>query len=1015
MSVIVKVSKELYVDDFKRSFLPDKLYVLPNDVYESYVKAGFPIEYVDSLKTVFDKNNDFENKKILILSMQALGDGLMLTPFLRYLKERFKNIHITLETKEYFNLLKDCPYVDEFVYSPLELSFVKSFDVVLDLYMLVGSPMFDNNLVASYYFKLFGFEVPQDKHSLIPYVYIDEEKDKKLKALFDEYRKIYKKPILGFHFSASSFHRIPPVDIFCNAINPLQKFFTIVYSYPSQHSDYAKEIPKYLPKAIDISSNIKGVDCLPPYVKNLDFLISVETVLPHISAYTKTPTLVILGPGSFKNIYDYGLSNIKALEMNYKGQVCSSPCHLHVSVRCPEAIVKQTNLSPCFSNLNSYSLISSFLELLKAIKKESNKSYSNLLKDIELEYALEDKATKLIFNMLSTIPINFYYESGLNFLFSVPHLKSIMSFIINALFEKSIPFKSLKPVLIVRGYETLASSLFVNALSPSFVYVENERFKRLLQYLGITSNLIDYDILNVPDNALVIDISISSEESFDYKEHIKKLSKKLKKDSIFFSFVLNKERLKNVFQKGQDLYQPPFDRFINECSYDMLKDFKGFYIMGLSPNPPDFINTFGEHSIFKQIPPHNQAFKLLVEENAYPYIYALTNLKYEDRYENNTRFYSFIEKTYIKPDIYISIDTSSSVKTLCVMDKNLSYYLKNYIKTTIKNAVVLEFGAFDRDIFDKHLTSKVLEEKTEFESIWFIGDSFIDYFKQDQNFLKNILFGLDINILLDKNPFSDYDYLNTVKGFLRDYPSINFHTTHKGVFDILGKKHKNLTYFDIDIKDLQFISKNQEKTIDLLIVSSSTYLPINKTEFDVEEFYSSYVNGFSKSIQRLILDFLKEKLGKKDLYYEDIEFLDFYKDLINHSAGLNYFIAQELKNLAFRFKRNILHVGMLNFGEPKFLKELAMEHIANSRYMPDILITKEENFDDFIEKSKIVIYLDGFDNFQRFPFVCLKALKSNIPCITKYQKHLEDMPNILLVKNIEELIGSVGALVNNLF
>jgi len=94
MSVIVKVSKELYIDDLKASLEPGKIYVLPKDVYESYIKGGYPIEYIDSLKTVFDKTNDFNNKKILILTMQALGDGLMLTPFLRFLKEHFRNIHI---------------------------------------------------------------------------------------------------------------------------------------------------------------------------------------------------------------------------------------------------------------------------------------------------------------------------------------------------------------------------------------------------------------------------------------------------------------------------------------------------------------------------------------------------------------------------------------------------------------------------------------------------------------------------------------------------------------------------------------------------------------------------------------------------------------------------------------------------------------------------------------------------------------------------------------------------------
>jgi len=47
MSVIVKVSKELYIDDLKASLEPGKIYVLPKDVYESYIKAGYTIEYVE--------------------------------------------------------------------------------------------------------------------------------------------------------------------------------------------------------------------------------------------------------------------------------------------------------------------------------------------------------------------------------------------------------------------------------------------------------------------------------------------------------------------------------------------------------------------------------------------------------------------------------------------------------------------------------------------------------------------------------------------------------------------------------------------------------------------------------------------------------------------------------------------------------------------------------------------------------------------------------------------------------
>ncbi|MFP3159249.1 MAG: glycosyltransferase family 9 protein [Hydrogenobaculum sp.] len=1105
MSVIVKVSKELYIDDLKASLEPGKFYVLPKDVYESYIKGGYLIEYIDSLKLPFKNTRDFSGKKILVLTMQALGDGLMLTPFLRFLKEYFRNIHITLETKKEFNLLKNCPYVDEFVYSPLELSFVKSFDTVLNLYMLVGSPMFDLNLVASYYFKLFGFNIPP-KEKLIPYVYIDEEKDKYIKSLFDEYRNIYKKPILGFHFSASSPHRMPPVDIFCEAIGSLSKFFTIVYSYPKAHQDYAKEIPKYIPKSIDISSHIKDIEYIPPYVKNLDALISVETVLPHIAAAVGTPTLVVLGPGSFKNIYDYGVPHLKALEMNYKGQVCSSPCQLHISQKCPEAIVKQTNLSPCFSNLNSLSLKESFYELLdrvtmarfsskehlsalnssengarhtravsthfdsnehsqplqssenclqhtraamthfganeqaQPLKSSENgarhttvKFDTSLTKVLKQDLEQEKEAFKHIFRMLSTAPIvSYFHEVGLAFLNVLPHLENIMSFVINTLYHKKLLNKDLKLALITKGAETIPSALFVNSFwENNIIYVENDYYKKLLHHLGIKSYVFDQDNV-IKDVDIVLDISLTSEKPMDlktYKEHLRALlthfnskehaqplnssengyksatphkyatvqhTNKLSSAKYLFSFVFNKNRLKNTIQKGQDIYQTPFDKQMIEIDKDDIKD---MYITGLSLTAPDFVNTFGDYALFQQISAHNQVFGLLKNDKKHAYIYALTNFKPIDiKYEDTTRFYSFVEKSYLKPNLSV-LSANEDAKAICFIDK--AY--KDMFYEAFKESIFIDLSSFDKTIIEKYI-----EKYTDIEEIWMIGE-WLDYFKQDQNFLKALLFGPKINLLIDKNPFSDELYLNTFLSLLRDFPSINFHTTHKGVYDILGKKYKNLFYFDISNYIKQPSQDVKNHTIDLLILSSSYFYQHKYSEIDVEEFYASYLNNFSKNLQRQILDFLKEKTGKNNLYYEDKEFLDFYKDIINQSASLNYFIAQEVKNVASKFTKNILHAGMLNFANPKSLKELATEHINASRYMPDIILIKE-NPEFLIKNSKVVLYLDALDSFQKIPSFILKAQK---PIILKYQKSLEYAKNLILVKNIEELLGTIGFILSH--
>ncbi len=981
MSVIVKVSKETFVKDLSATLYPDKLYILPKDVYEVYIKNGVVLDYVDSLRLNQYIDFNSQDKKILILTMQALGDGLMLTPLLRYLKE--KGFYIILEAKKDFNLLKDCPYVDEFAYSPLELDYIKSFENVLNLYMLVGSEMFDLNLVAHYYFKLLGIEA--DNIDLTPYVYIDKEKDIEIKNLFDEYKRVYKKPILGFHFAASSPHRMPPVNIFCEALKPLEKRFTIVYSYPFSYSTYAEEIKKYLPKSIDISSHIKDIEYLPVYVKNLNFLISVETVIPHIAAYTKTPTLAVLGPGRFDNIYNYNLSFIKGLEMNYKGQICSSPCQLHIAHRCPEAIVKNTNLSPCFSNLTAHSLVNAFLELLEDIDYKDK----TLIKSLKQELKDEGQSSKILFERLSSIPISVFSEMKLGFTTNFSSLRQMLSFVFS---DENHTNK--KITLIARGYEGIGACLFIHKISKKkpYIYVENEYMKNILSFLGIESRILDYDNIIIEKEGVFIDISLSSFEDTDYKTYLNKILQYMKNDTIFFSFVLNKDRLKKSIDKGQDLYQMPFDKYINEASKDELKDFN-LFIKDISLNPADFINTFGDYNLFKEIKPQNQVFRLLMDK--YPYILAITNVDKDYRFEEITRFYSFYEKNHFIPDV--------SIKTSSEDTQNIFFSFKNplndYIKNTFENTLLIELN-----IFDKAIVQKYIEEYPSLENIWFYGSMYFEYFKQDKNFLDSLLFGPSINMLLDKNPFTDEDYLNKFIRFLTDHPNVNFYTTQRGVHDILGKKHSNLYYFDIEYADVDKL-KTHQKTVDILVLSSSNFYPVENID-DVESFFSRCIQNFYKPIHRLVLDFLKELKDKKDLYYTDIEFLSFYKDIVNYSASLNYFMAQEIKN-AFP-NQKIVHAGILNFPEIRYIKDLAKEHIAKSRYFPDILITKEDAFEFLASRAKAIVYLEPLDSFQNMPLICLKASKTGIPCITKYQKSLEQIPHMFLVKNLEGYIEGVS-------
>ncbi len=991
MSIIVKVSKEVYVEDLKNTLLPKKLYVLPKDVYEAYVEKGVPLEYVDSLKLKVDKN--FFNLKsqklrVLFATFQALGDGLLLTPVLRRLKELNKDLYIVLETKKEFNLLKDCPYVDEFVYSPIELDYLKSFDTVINLHMLVGSIMFDLNHMAYYYFKLLGVE--EENPNLIPYVYIDEELDKEIKNLFDEYRIIYKKPILGFHFSASSIHRMAPVNIFCNAIKDLEKFFTIVYSYPPQYKTYADEIPNYLPKAIDISSHIKSIEYLPPYVKNLDYLISIETVLPHIAAYTKTPTLVVLGPGKFENVYDYKVPYIKGLEMNYKGDVCSSPCQLHISLKCPEAVVKNTPLSPCFNNLNQSSLLKAFIELLEQINE------NKISKDLKNILNQEEKATEEVFKRLSTISFDIFSDLKLAFLGHSPILKEIFGYI----FSKDY-FLDKKIVLIAKGGEAIGASLFINKISikKPIIYVEDEFYKKILHFLNIDAKILDYSNIYIPENALVIDICFSAFNKHEHKHHIEKILQHIKQDTIFFSFFLNDKRLHKYISKGQDIYTSPLDMFVVETNENIAKHFN-LNLEKLPINPADYTNTFGEHSIFKEIHPHNQAYRLAQSNRDYAYILCLTNTDYKSHIEEATRFYSFYEKTFLKPDIDIKASYEEVEALFFSVKSPMNEYLKNYFENTL----FIEISNTSR--YGKNTIKKYIEEYTGISSLWFYGDVYLEYFKTDENFLKAIQFGPEINIILERNPFTNEDYLRALEDFISKYPKINIYTFDKGVYDILSKKYQNIYHFEIDYDGIEAFNVKQN-TIDLLIVSESNILPVKNQDF-VESFFARYIQNFSKSPQRIILDFIKEYSEKEQLYYFDKDFLDNYKDIINYSLSLDSFLAQEIKDIAYMFTKDIVYACLLNFQDIEHIKDVAKEHSEGSRYLPDIMLVSRNSYNELLPRAKAIVYLKPLTNFQEIPYFCLKASKSNIPCITQYQKSLENIPNIILAKNLMGLKEAVG-------
>jgi ADP-heptose:LPS heptosyltransferase len=319
--------------------------------------------YIAEFISLFIKKEDNSNK-ILIIRTDKIGDFIIFSPTIKYLKNLYPDYKLyLLADKEILPLIGFFPEIDIFI--PLDVKkfqfnifyyFKIFFQLKKMFFKKVFNPVYsrtitvdelvhiansgekigfygDNNTpenIKKFYNKFYTNLISIKKYStslseadrykeflinlgyseekvmsLIPHIEVGEEILKEAKIILKKCGWNGSKFVV-VHPGAGYIYRIWPIERFQKAILFLkQKGYEIVLSGGKDEKWISELIKKNIPEIIDLIGKVDlkimaGVLCLA------DFYFGSETGILHLAAAVGCPTLCVLGGGHFGRFFPYG-------------------------------------------------------------------------------------------------------------------------------------------------------------------------------------------------------------------------------------------------------------------------------------------------------------------------------------------------------------------------------------------------------------------------------------------------------------------------------------------------------------------------------------------------------------------------------------------------------------------------------------------------------------------------------------------------------------------------------------
>jgi len=362
--------------------------------FEAQRIPGFPIK-------VTDLSCIRPGSKLLIMRVGGIGDMIMLTPILRYIKERIpEDVDMTLCTfKSNYELFRGDAVINNVISSPIRLSHLLEYDYFIEYVIEKDEDIFSKLNMTDYYFKLINVDYKSLKDDCKePFLPEAVACAKDIIAVFDRLRFGPHKAIALSSLFSTSRIRDFPIEHFQELIRGFPDvLFVVPYKDPKDLKGGFEQI---------VNTNVFYLDTsrsLTAYMTAIlfsDLVVSSDSSAYHIATALGKPSVVLFGsidPALRVRYYPC----VEPLSASYEGEFCKSPCGvssekwINLADRsgkealkrnlydpdwgCVEAVRNNTKYSPCLLAIPHEKLFKTFGEVLAKISSaQANQNISRV-------------------------------------------------------------------------------------------------------------------------------------------------------------------------------------------------------------------------------------------------------------------------------------------------------------------------------------------------------------------------------------------------------------------------------------------------------------------------------------------------------------------------------------------------------------------------------------------------------------------------------------------------------------
>jgi len=314
---IVQISKEISLEnkilDIKIVIEPGKPYIMAEYMASQIKEIGdidksFVQKYKD-LYLYYDKYNgqDLGNKNLVLIREGGIGDLIFLTPFARFLKEKYPSCKIMLCCNSKFHsLFTNLKFFDVIFSVPIAVKQIEKLVGYLinrnNTYFLSFESLIEEDWRAKEMnvYDLFAqhFGLQDEEIDYHPQIYIDDKKRSEIYINF-----FYNKELnldIGFQMSASSPLRCWKPEYIKEFLNkwkiPNTRFF--ILDSPNR-GEWVEEILSWVHNSnieiINLADKEATLQRTIAVVSYIDLVIAPDSSISHIAACVDTPMIVLFG------------------------------------------------------------------------------------------------------------------------------------------------------------------------------------------------------------------------------------------------------------------------------------------------------------------------------------------------------------------------------------------------------------------------------------------------------------------------------------------------------------------------------------------------------------------------------------------------------------------------------------------------------------------------------------------------------------------------------------------------